>query len=41
MLRCRRVAPDDSGVDTVNILHASPDIGSASAEMEQITNFMK
>ena len=41
MLRCTRVAPNDSDTNTVNILHMSADIDSAKPELQMIVDFMK
>lgn len=41
MMWCTRTTPGGSAANTVNILHASPDVDSAEAEMTWMINFMK
>lgn len=41
MIRCTRITPEDSAANTVNILHVSPDIDSAKAEITFMMDFMK
>lgn len=41
MIRCTRTMPEGSAANTVNILHVSPDIDSAEAEITHMINFMK
>ena len=41
MIRCTRTTPEDSAANTVNILHASPDIDSSEVEITRMVNFIK